>query len=55
MTVLRRGTGYSIREGSAILATHRARREAEQIEAARKVRASFVRGWQRKQSARKAA
>lgn len=38
-----RPTGYNIREGSAILALRRAKREAERIEQARKVRASFVR------------
>ena len=47
-------TGYNIREGSVILAQHRAKREAERIEQARKVRASFVRGWQDKRGARAA-
>ena len=47
-------TGYEIREGSAILAKHRAKREAERIEHARKVRAAFVRGWQDKRGARAA-
>lgn len=36
-------TGYNIRAGSAILAQRRAKLEAERIEQARKVRASFVR------------
>lgn len=47
-------TGYNVREGSVILAQHRAKREAERIEAARKARAAFVRGWQDKRGARAA-
>lgn len=35
-------TGYNIREGSAILAERRAKREAERLERARKIRAAFV-------------
>ena len=49
-----KATGYNIREGSVILAQRRAKREAERIEAARKVRAQFVRGWQDKRGVRAA-
>jgi hypothetical protein len=50
-----RPTGYNIRAGSAILAERRAKREAERLEEARKVRASFVRYLDRRLDRRHAA
>jgi hypothetical protein len=52
---LQRDTGYTIRAGSAILAERRAKLEAERLEEARKVRASFVRYLDRRLDRRYAA
>lgn len=48
-------TGYEIRAGSAILAERRAKFEAERIEKARKVRASFVRYLDRRLAEKRSA